>query len=649
MTTSAGQSAVWNLQQARNPNFVGREELLSDVQKQMLAGQRVQAIHGLGGIGKSQTAAEFAYRHRDDYSVVWWIRGETQTLIATAYSKLAIRMGRHLSVDAPPNLVRDTVDALLQKRSALLIFDGVPDAETLRPFLLPQAKAHILITSRNANWAGVAVDQPMRVLDRTESVAFLRKRTRRSETDEIADKLASALGDLPLALEQAAATIKQSDISFSDYLRKFETEWAELLLQHHRSPDYPYSVAMTWGLAFNAVDSASPAAADLLNLCSFLCPDRVTLKMLRDGQENLPTSIRQIAADASRWNSAIAPLLDYSLIDIDEQNFSIHRLVATVTRDRLDEQQQWSWCAAAVRFLGRSFSFNSADVASWANCGELLPHVLEATAHADRLNVSLDDAAELLNDAGRYLLKKAQYADAKSALDRAMGIYVRRYGDGHPKVSAIANNLGRAHRSLGDDNTALQYFGQALAIDEAAYGHAHPHVAEVINNYGICMQKKGDRQMARQQFEWAAQVYEANHGPDHPKLAHILNNLGYALKSLGETEAARPHLLRAMTIAEKTVGPDHPTTARILYNLASVLRENAQYSVARDYLERALRIDQNTLGPEHPTVADDCEALSDLLMQMAQPQAAEEYRNRAARIVASNSSAQLASPQLLNA
>ncbi|HSV14922.1 MAG TPA: FxSxx-COOH system tetratricopeptide repeat protein, partial [Tepidisphaeraceae bacterium] len=574
---------------------------------------------------------------RADYSVVWWIRADSAASIAHSFLSLSARLGKQLSQDAPATLIIDSLKQLLARRDWLMIFDNASGADAIRPFIIGEGNGHVLITSRNPNWAGVAVSQPLKVMTRDESIEFLMRRTRRSETRDAADKLANALGDLPLALEQAAATIEQTGVTFADYLRRFETEWADLLQEGVKPVDYPHTVAMTWGLAFNAVETASAAAAELLNLCAFLCPDRITRKMLWEGEEHLPPRLRKFT-DPLRLEDAISPLRNYSLVDADDRNISMHRLVATITRDRLDEERQIVWCNAAIEFLSGMFQFDSANVDSWAKCGELLPHVMDASSHADRLKVAPDITSELLNDAGRYLLKRGQYADAKAALDKALAICSRRYGTGHPKISSITNNLGRVHQNLGDDAAAIQCFEHALSIDEATYGHSHPHVAEVINNYGICLQKKGDSELARQQFEWAAQVYETHYGPDHAKLAHILNNLGYVLMASGNIESAHPHITRALEIAEKTVGPSHPTTARILYNLATVYRVTNQLPAAKEHLERALRIDETVLGPNHPDVANDCIAMSELLNKMGQAAMANAYYERATQIRANSGS-----------
>ena len=147
---------VWNLTRDRNPNFTGRAEILEELRQRMVDGQRVQVIHGLGGIGKSQATVEYAYLFRNDYAIVWWIRADTPTSISAAYSRLAARLGKHLSVDAPPSLVRDAVNELLDKKDALIILDSAAGPETIRPFLLSNHSTHVLINSRNANARGFA-------------------------------------------------------------------------------------------------------------------------------------------------------------------------------------------------------------------------------------------------------------------------------------------------------------------------------------------------------------------------------------------------------------------------------------------------------------------------------------------------------------
>ena len=602
-----------NLPAVSLPHFTGRESFLADLEAGFTSAGGVQVVHGLGGVGKSQAAMEFARRHRANYAITWWVRAESESSLVESLSKLASRLGRAVSDNASADTVRDLVNATLGSRSDwLLVFDDVTSKTEIARYLPRSGKGHVLITTRSADVATLGRSQPLTVLDRDESIRFLRQRTgRHDESEYAADRLAHALGDLPLALEQASAVILGEHQSFEQYLTRFETEWATLLQAGPAPTHYPHTVAMTWGLAFQAVETTSPSAAGLLNFASFLCPDSVSNKMLRDGSAHLPDSVASLARNPVTLEKAMAALGAYSLVRREPDGVVIHRLVATVTRDRLELDEQMTWCKAAIEFLSYVFKFNSADVRSWRKCGELLPHVLDAAAHADRLGVATDDAITLLNDAGRYLLKRAQYLDAQQALDRALSMSSRRYGESHPRLSAIANNLGRVFEQMGDESVAMQYFEMALTLDQTAYGDEHPHVAEVINNYGICIQKQGDRAQARDKFAFAASVYELHYGPDHPKLANILNNLGYALQSLGEPEA-ETHLLRALSIAEAHVGSDHPTTASILYNLATGLSRRGEPATARAYLERALQIDEIALGPDHPNTRRDAAALAKL-------------------------------------
>ena len=622
---------LWNLAQERNPHFAGRDALLSELRQRFVAGQSVQAITGLGGVGKTQAAAEYAYRHRNDYAIIWWIKADAPAGVHASLYRLVTALGRPLSENAPSELIRDAVRGVLARRQALLIFDGANDPQTIRPFL--SSDAHVIITSRNSRWGDIAHGQPLRVLDRADAMLFLQNRTGRNESDTITEKLAHALGDLPLALEQAAVCIVQLRLSFAEYLARFETQWAELLQIGLKPVDYPHTVAMTWGLSFNAVQAESPAAIDLMNFCSFLCPDQISQQALRDGREHLPPRLKGLFDVAGLFEQAVGHLLNYSLVESNGQNISLHRLVAIITRDRLDDNDQLTWCNAAVKFIAGSFSFDSTKVETWHNCPQWVPHVMQATAHAERLDTMADSCIDLLNDTGRYLLRVARFPEAKEAMVRAMRICRRRYGQEHPKLSSIANNLGRVIREMGDDDSAIALFQQAMSIDQTAYGADHPHVAEVLNNFGMCLHRKGDIQGAKDQFERAAHICENRDGVDAPQLARILNNLGYVLMNTGDIENARVQMLRALTIAEMSLGEDHPTVARILCNLAAIHRTAKEFPLAKEHLEHVLMIDTAALGPDHPEVGRDCAAMAELLELMGGPtDTAEYYRQRAQRI-----------------
>src|SRR5262249_14639564 len=367
-----------------------------------------------GGVGKTQLAAEYAYKHRWDYAIIWWISADDPATLALTYAKLARKLGMNFPAETNLEDIRHVLRRMLAERSDwLLIFDNSPGPEEIRNYLPLARSGHVLITSRNPNFGTVGKSIQLQPFTRKESIAFLHKRTGRNDSNESASKLAQALGDLPLALEQAAAVIEQSRISFSAYLARFETHWAELLQQGRRSTEYPDSVAMTWELSFRQVEAESLAAADLLNYCSFLAPEQITRAFIESSAAYLPPTLSGVAADPIRLDEAIAELLRYSLIEANEKAISIHRLVSTLSREPPSHELRHEWAGIAVRRMAAAFDFQSQDPATWSECAELLPHALGAAEHGERAGVELTEAAGLLDSAGRYLNRTAQFAQAR--------------------------------------------------------------------------------------------------------------------------------------------------------------------------------------------------------------------------------------------
>src|SRR5258706_513405 len=379
--------------------------------------------------------------------------------------------------------------------------------------------------------------------------------------------------------------------------------------------DYPETIATTWDISFHKIGGASRVSRDLLSLLSFLAPDSIPRDLLKSGEKVLPYPLVGVVKDPVSFDGAVASLLLYSLIDANEQAISLHRLVAAVTRDRMNLSERVRWAEVAVRLINDGFGFESIDVGTWGQCSSLLPQVMAVTAHAEALEVVPEVTAALLNDAGRYLLKRGQYLEAKDVLERALKLARGIYGDQHPSVSAIVNNLGRVCHRMGQVSEAKQYYEWAVAIDEPAFGRDHPHLATLVNNYGLCLMAGGEVGVAREKFQWALEVFERTSGADHPKLASVINNLGYATKGLGDFQGAHEHFRRALEIAEKKFGPKHPTVASILHNLGDVARGMGNLESAKSYFEKALAIDRAVYAPTHPDLARDVDYLGQVLKE----------------------------------
>ena len=626
---SSALPPVWNIPHNRNPNFTGREAVLSDLHATLTTGRPVVLI-GLGGVGKTQLAVEYAYRHAADFSVVWWVRAEESATLAADYTSLAgqLRLPQKDATDQ-----RTLVEAVRrwfgENAGWLLIFDNARDPTAISNYLPQGASGRVLITSRSLDWPSLTRSTRLTVLTQAEAVEFLLKRTRQSDK-KAAASLAEALGNLPLALEQAGAYIEETKQSIGDYLTLFQSREQELLSRGTSSTGDPITLATTWEILFKQVQKESPAATDLMNLCAFLAPDDIPLKILSEGAAYLPQSLAVVVSDPIAFEEAVNALRRYALVDVRDDALSIHRLVQAVIRERLSEENKKKWAGAAICLLDAAFNFKREEVENWSEASRLLPHAIATTAHAETLKVSLPETARLLNELGRYLRQaRAQFSDAKSLFERALSINEQISGQIHPDIASNLNNIGLVLKELGDMQKAREYYERALTINEATYGSNHPHVAANLNNIGIILDELGDFTRAREYYERALAIDEAAYGPNHPDVAIDLNNIGEALRHLGDFTGAREYYERALAIDEAAYGPNHPDVAIDLNNIGEVLRHLEDFIGAREYYERALAIDEAAYSSNHPDVAVGLLNIGSVLSSLGQLEEARRYIERA--------------------
>ncbi len=627
---------ISNFPHVRNPNFTGRVDLLDRLHEALASGERAaftqtQAITGLGGVGKTQLALEYSYRHADEYQVVWWVRSEEPATLTADYAGLAGRL------DLPEKSFQDqrvTVEAvrcwLEQNGNWLLVFDNAQNFKDLEDYLPRTGSGHVIITSRNQSWGGVAKMLPVDMFTPAESVEFLRRRTGQDDEDA-AKALAEALGNLPLALEQAGAYIQETGISLSAYLKLFQERQKELLSRG--KPDaYPDTVATTWDLSFQKASEEVPASADLLNLCAFLAPDDIPKSLLTDGVEHLPEPLASTVADEMALNDAVAALKRYSLMTIADDSLSVHRLVQAVARDRLSDKERKQWAEAAVRLVNDAFPYDSDDVRTWDVCSVLLPHALGAVKHAEELDVAQKETQHILNQAGLYLLGRAEFKEAETLYERALPIAENVFGREHNEVASIINNLGAVLKSRGNFIGAKERYEQAIEIGEKVYGPDDPSVAIRVNNLGEVLRNMGDLAGARKSFERALEIDEKVYGPDDPSVAIRVNNLGEVLRNMGDLAGAKSAFERALKIGEKAFGNDHPYVAIYVNNLGLVLQGVGDLAGAKKSYERALEIDEKVYGPDHPNVARDVNNLGSVLEDLGDLAGAKKSYERALEI-----------------
>jgi tetratricopeptide (TPR) repeat protein len=419
----------------------------------------------------------------------------------------------------------------------LLVFDNAQKPDDLMGYLPAAGSGQIIITSRLSVWDGMAKTLEVGVFQRDEkqdeSVEFLLKRTGRNDRDE-ATNLARELGDLPLALEQAGAYIKETGISFQDYLERFRKD-RKKLQKHGKLLNYTATVATTWEISFQAVQKEQPVAGDLLNLCTFMAPDAIPRSMLEGGARHLTEPLASCVQNAIELDECIAVLSRYSLINVADGMISVHRLVQAVVQDRLSLEGQKIWAESALKLVNGEFSFSQLDQETWAKCSKLSSHAFHAAQHAEKLEVSPSETANLLNSLGRYLNNRMELASARSVLERALDIDEKALGPDHTSVATRVNNLGLVLKDQGDLVGAKRCFERALKIDEMTLGPEHTSVAIDINNLGLVLKEQGDLVGAKRCFERALKIDEMTLGPEHTSVATRVNNLGSVLQAQGET------------------------------------------------------------------------------------------------------------------
>jgi len=596
--------SIWNVPHNRNRNFTGRSDLLSKLRAQLQAERHsaLTALHGLGGIGKTQTAVEYAYRFAAEYHLVWWVRSEDSSTLAGDFALLATKLGLAEATTDQQSAIQAVTDHLSGMGGWLLVFDNARDPEEIRQYLPGAGSGHVIITSRWPDWRSVADPLPVATMSAEDAVEFMHRRSGR-EDEGASRELVEELGFLPLALEQAAAYIEEHGRSIAEYLDLFRKHRQLILRRGRPSHDYPDTVGTTWELSIAKVREQSPTGAALLNLCAFFAPDNIPLDVIRNGKERLPEPLSGAVGNELELDEAVSALRRYSLAERTEDTLSVHRLVQAVVRDRLKKHDKALWAESAAGFVRKAFPYDSDDVNTWPICVRLLAHASVAASHCEAEEVGSVYAAGLLVQSAVYLQARADFSGALTFTERALKLFESTYGADHPQVATSINNLAYIHSKLGDFVQARDLYERALKIIETAYGPDHAKVALYVNNLGQVLYELGELAEARKLYERALQIDEAACGPNHPTVAIDINNLGNLLLDLGDLAEARKLFERAVQIDEATYGPNHPQLAISINSLGSLLHRIGDLAGAGKLFERALQIDEAAYGPNHPTVA----------------------------------------------
>lgn len=639
----------WNVPQNRNDLFTGREEILRSLHEKFTASwtqpsSMPLAISGLAGVGKTQTAIEYAYRYRQAYHTVLWARAHSRELLLSDFMEIAAMLKLPEKSEGDQTLVIDAVKNWLSHFTYwLLILDNVEDMTMVSSFFPAIKKGHTLLTTHLQATMPLAELIDLERLDLEEGALFLLRRTGRiaqggtfvgalKPDRDKALEVSTIMDGLPLALDQAGAYIEETKCSLSDYLARYGSKKGPLLQWRGEAvSEHPESVYSAFLLSFKAVEQSSAAAADLLRVLAFLAPDDIPEEVITKGAHDLGLTLQSIA-DPFEFDSSMMILSRYSLVrrNAEMKKLHIHRLVQEVLREGMDRETQKQWIERVLRAVNRVFP--EVEFSMWPDCQRYLPHALICADLITQMNITIPEAAELLDRTGLYLKEIAQYARAEPLLQQALTIREHTLGIGHPSTATSLDNLAELYHEQAQYTRAEPRYQRAFAIREGVLGPNHASTATSLNNLARLYHDQRQYSKAEPLFIRALDIYENTLGPEHPTTATCLTNLAGLHLERGQYKQAELLLRRALAIQEKLLGEENPRTAGTINILAGLYLEKGFDDQAELLYRQALSIRERTLGPEHPSTATSLNNLAKLYYRKGLYQEVETLLRRALSI-----------------
>jgi hypothetical protein len=594
-------------------NFVGRLEALEQLRRELLSSHRVavHAIMGLGGIGKTQLALRYAHNHASAYAIRWIVRSEHSDSIVEDLASLARRLGLAEVATPSSNAARDAVDYLTTcAASWLLIFDNAEDASLVSTYL-PPGSGHVIITSRHRSWGAIASCIDVQTLPREDSIRLLRRQDPTAPSVD-ANVVAEALGDLPLALEQARAYMERTGTNVVRLVALIGNELERLLREPPRT-HYPASIATTWSLAMAEV-ARHALAHKVLRLCAYAAPDAIPRSLLR-GSVTIHVS-DEGNGKGSILDDAIGLLHSFSLINANADTVSLHRLVQAVTRST-DESNARTPLLALVMTLQRQLTFDEYRLATWAASQALVPHVLAVAEHAIPEGIELETVSLLLCRTGHYLSLQADFSSGLRALSLALSIQEGLWGPMSPRLLPTLNLLGdllgtserfpecRSALARGREIAELALAAGLLAANDV-------DVTRNINLLGEVAFEEHDLLAAGTLLESALELRRSNAATHPCDVATSLNNVAKVLEVSLELDKAQALYDEAIAIRRRELPPDHPHLATSLSNLGLLAKKRGKIHEAIVYQRAALDARLRWLGKLHPHVVNSRNWLAEL-------------------------------------
>jgi tetratricopeptide (TPR) repeat protein len=602
----------------RNKNFTGREDLLRRLRNRVTAEVTALLPHtlqGLGGVGKTQLAIEYAYRYSGEYDVVWWIPSDQDALVRSTLAALAPRLGL---TGIAPGRVDDTARAVLDalRRGSpydrwLLIFDNADQPEAIRA-LIPHGPGHVLVTSRNHRWQSMADTLEVDVFARPESLEFLHRRVPAIQDAE-AGRLAHELGDLPLALEQAGALMAETAMPVDTYLDLLGKQ-ASKILEENPPSDYSVSVAAAWGLSVAQLREQTPYAMDLLRRCAYFGPEPISMDLLNRGRYVLGPPLRETLSDPILVSRAVRELGRYALARIDNsrKTLQVHRLVQRLIRDDISPEQGATMRHEVHLLLAASDPGEPEEFENGPKYADLFAHM----GPAGVAECSQPEARQLTLNMARYLFTTGNWTTALGFINRALELWTADSGTDHRDVLVMSKHKADVLRGLGQYTDAYELSRTTLETMRAVLGPQHEETLMALNGYGGDLRSRGRFAEARALDEESLAMHQRVFTKDHRRTFMAANNLALDYSLTSDYDAARKLDEQNYHDRRDFFGEDDSVdTLRSLGALARDLRQLGRYAESQVASEQTYEAYQalvqgGKLRANHPLVLSQTKDLA---------------------------------------
>ena len=633
----------------RNLCFSGREGQLNEIHTQFQSGGAgcvKQTITGLGGIGKTQTVTEYAWRFISEYKdAVWLVNAETEM---SAFNDC---LGFAKAVGLIPENMDETKELTPQQlaghlrswfaahSSWLFIFDNVEQGEVIALYTSAVQTGHLLITTRSRELKqGKSVAIDLFTLD--EAAQFMRDRL--SENIDLLDSetaLTALIGRMscfPLALEQAGAYMESTQRSCLGYLSLLDKAGTLKTLAAKQSAPTNYRLAVNETLALS-FDKLSESARQLFNLCAYMSPDGIPLTFFARQLEKLPNPLKEEFNDELKQDELIAELFNYSLVKRDGDYLGIHRLLQEIGRERAkcDETDWLEICLNAVfKDLFDMAGFNNREQRE--QFARIAGHGLAIAELAER---AYENNADKETQIGYiyYLLgcgshERARYEQALLWFNKSLAFYEKTLGNDHMFVSAVCDGIAAIYARQSDHANELEWKLRQLAIYEKTFGERDPSVISSYNGVSQTYVGLNDYPKALEYNKKASLLSERELGAEHPETASTYEHTAHIYSMLGDYPEAMKWSLKALTINRSVFGDDHPTTAYTYNNIADNCYNRSDYPGALEWYRKALAVHEKKLGAEHPSTAQICDNIARTCNKQGDHSGALEWYQKALEI-----------------